>query len=111
VCGCVWVHVCTCAQACIFVKVAYCQALKDTLLLFLLFNFNLIFFIYLSSDKCQRSCCNEGLMYVICVWSELCVFMNNRILYADAFIFQNFTQKMIKFYPVELVTSRDANNH
>jgi len=38
VCVFVWVPVCTHAQACIFVKVAYCQALKDTLLLFSLFN-------------------------------------------------------------------------
>jgi len=45
--GCVWMHVCIHAQAYIFVKVAYCQALKDTLLLFLLFNFNLIFLIYI----------------------------------------------------------------
>ena len=101
-------HVYTHAQACIFVKVVYCQALKETLLLFLLFNFNLFFLIYLSSDKCQRSCCNEGIMYVICVWSKFCFFWTTDTLYA---IFQNFNQQMIKFYSIELVTSRDANNH
>jgi len=43
-------------------------------------------------------------MYVICVWSEFCVFMNNRYsVYACLYI--------SKFYPIELVTSREGNNH
>jgi hypothetical protein len=86
VCGCMSVHM---HRHAYLLNVAYCQPLHP----FIIFTiqFNPIFYIYLSGDKWQRSCFNEGLMYVICVWSEFCVFMNNqysvcKFLYISKFL-------------------------